>query len=103
MAGSAHLRIFPSECSRIEAWAVRVEASASQRRMAGQTVALGMTCDAALQILPCRLAMAQQKGTPRIVITCVQLSSSAQPGVYVAVGAELRVVVAVAAVRFPRV
>ena len=80
-----------------------IEATASQCRVAGETVPFGMTGDAALQILTRRLTMPQEKGTPRIVITCVQVSSRAQPGVHVAVSAELRVVVAVAAVGLPGV
>ena len=71
--------------------------------MAGQTIAFRMTCDAALQVLSCRLAMPQEKGTPRIVISCVQLSSSAQPRIHVAISTELGVVVAVAAVGLPGV
>lgn len=103
MAGRAHLRILPSERGRIEPWPVRTEASASERRMAGETVALRMTRDATLQILPRRLTVAQEKGAPRIVIPCVQLSSSAQSGIHVAVSTELGVVVTVAAVGLPRV
>ena len=103
MADSASLRILPSECACIEARPMGIEATASQCRVAGETVPFGVTGDAALQILTRRLTMPQEKGTPGIVITCVQLSSSAQPGIHVAVSTELRVVVAVAAIRFPRV
>jgi hypothetical protein len=61
MAGRAHLRIFPSECGRIEARSVRIEASASQCRVTGKAITLGMTRDAALQVLSGCLTMAQQK------------------------------------------
>ena len=101
MARGAHLGILPPQRGRIESRAMRIEAATPQGRVTGETVSLGMTCDAALEILSCRLTMAQQKGTPRIVITCVQLSSSAQPGIHVAVSTKLSVVVAVTAVRLP--
>ena len=103
MAGRTHLRILPPERGRIEARPVGIEAPASQRRMAGQTIAFGMTGDAALQILSRRLTVPQEEGTAGIMIPGVQLSSSAQAGIHVTISAELGAVVAVAAVGLARV
>ena len=103
MAGRAHLSIFPTQCGRIKPWAVRIEAPASKCRMAGETVPFRMTRNAAFQVLSRRLTVPQEKGTSRIVIPGVQLSSCAQPRIDVAVSTELRVVVAVAAIGLPGV
>jgi hypothetical protein len=103
MADGAGLRILPFERACIEARPVGIEATPSERRVAGETVSFRMTRNAALQVLPGRLAMPQEERTPGIMIPGVQLSSCAQPRIHVAVSTELRVVVAVAAVGLTRV
>ncbi len=103
MADSTRLSILPSQRGRIEPGPMGVEATAAECRMAGKTITFRMTGDAALEILSCCLTMPQEKGTPRIVIPRVQLSSSAQSSIHVAISTELGVVVAVAAVGLPRV
>lgn len=76
-----------------------IESSPSLGRVAGQTVSLGMTGDAAFQILPSRLAVVQGEVLLCIVITAIQRSLSAQPRVDMAIGAELARVVAASSAR----
>ena len=69
--------------------------------MAGQAVAFSMAGDAALQILPCRLSVTQEERPFGIVIPGIQLPPSAEAALYVAIGAELAWVMAIAAARLP--
>jgi len=71
---SARLRVLAPERLRIEARPVRVEPPAAYHRMAGETIPLGMARDAALQVLPRRLAMIQREKLLRIVVAAVQRS-----------------------------
>jgi len=68
----ARLRVLPPERLRIEPGAVRVEPPAAYHRMTGETIPLGMACDAALQVLPRRLSMIQGEELLRIVVAPIQ-------------------------------
>ena len=104
MTGRAHRRVLAPQRSGIEAGTVRVESPAAHGRVAGQAVALGMAGDAALQILACRLTVIEQEGLLGVVIAAVsKLAGRDEAGVHVAVGAELPLVVAVAAGALPAV
>ena len=104
VAGGAHRRVLAPQRSRIEAGTVRVESPAAHGRVAGQAVALGVAGDAALQILACRLTVIEQEGLLGVVIAAVsKLAGRDEAGVQVAVGAELPLVVAVAAGALPAV
>jgi len=98
VTGGAHRWVLAAQRSRIEAGTVRVESPAADSRVAGQAVALGMAGDAALQILACRLTVIEQEGLLGVVIAPVSKPGGRdEAGVQVAVGAELPLVVAVAA------
>ena len=71
---SARLRVLAPERLRIEAGPVRVEPPAAYHRMTGETIPLGMAGDAALQILPRRLAMIQGEELLRIVVAPIERS-----------------------------
>jgi hypothetical protein len=71
VTGGTHLRVLPPERRRIEARTMRVEPAASQRRVAGETVTLGMAGDAALEVLSRRLAVAQQERPLGVVVSCI--------------------------------
>ena len=101
VAGRAHLRVLPPERRRIETRTVGVEPAASQRRVAGETVTLGMAGDAALEILSRRLAVAQQERPLSIVVSRVERPFRGEPGVHVTVGAKLTRVVAIATAGLP--
>ena len=96
-----HLRVLPPERRRIETRTVGVEPAASQRRVAGETVTLGMAGDAALEILSRRLAVAQQERPLSIVVSRVERPFRGEPGVHVTVGAKLTRVVAIATAGLP--
>ncbi len=66
MAGSTRLGILALQ-RPVKAGSVRIESPSPQGRVAGETVPLGMTGDAALEILSRRLAVAQEKRTLGIV------------------------------------
>src|SRR5688572_10987039 len=100
MASGTHLRVLAPECRRIEAGSMRIEATATLGRVAAEAVPFGVTGDAALQVLARRLPVTQQKRPLRVVVPGVQCPSSTQPGLHMAVGAELSSVVAVAATGF---
>ena len=80
-----------------------VEPPPALRRVAGQTIPLGMAGHAAFQILPRGLAMVQGEVLLRIVIAAVQRALSAETGVHMALGAELAGIMTVAAIRLSRV
>jgi len=61
VTGRAHRWVLAAERSRIEAGTVRVEAPAAHGRVAGEAVSLGMTGDAAFQVLARGLPMVEQK------------------------------------------
>jgi len=103
VTGCARLGVLAAECLGIEPRAMGAESAAAQGRVAAEAVALGMTGDAALQILPRRLAVPQEKELLGVVITRVQLASGAQTCLHVAVGAELAGVMTIAAVGLPRI
>ena len=98
MTRGTHRGILAAEGLRVEPGAVRVEIAASNSGVAGETVPLGMTGDAALQILTSGLTMVQKELRLGIVVPrASQAVPGAQPGADVTVGAELRLVVAVGA------
>ena len=98
MARRAHGWVLAAEGLRVEARTVGVEPSAALRGVAGQTVPLGVTRNAALQILAGRLTMVQKKFRLGIVVSGTpQAVPRAETGVEMTVGAELRLVVTVGA------
>ena len=99
MAGGARLGVLPPERSGIETRTVGIEAPTPQRRVAGETVPLGMAGDAVLEILSRRLAVAQEERPLGIVVASVERSLRREPGAEVTVGAKLACVVAIAAAR----
>ena len=103
VAGRAHLRILAAEGRRVESGAMRIEAAPAQSGVTGKAVPFGVAGCAAFEILACRLPVAQQKETLGIMIAGVQLPPGAEPARYMAVGAKLAGVVAVAARGLPRV
>jgi hypothetical protein len=103
VTGSAHLRVLAPERCRIEARPVGIKPPSRQRRMAGETIPFRVTSHAALQVLPCGLAMAEQEEPLGIMIAAVQLPSSTEPGLDMAIGTELARVVAVTARGLPGV
>ena len=72
----AGLRVLAPQRLRIEAGAMGIEPPAAYHRMAGETISLRMAGDAALQILPRRLAMIQQEILLGIVVAPIQLPLS---------------------------
>jgi len=102
MAGGAGLGVLPPECSGIEARTVRIEAPASQRRVAGKTVSLGMAGDAAFQVLARGLSMIEEEGLLRIMkADAPEPAGGGESRADMAVGAELGLVVALTARAFP--
>jgi hypothetical protein len=94
-----HLRVLPPEGCRIEAWTMGVEPAASQRRVAGETVPLGVARHAALEVLSRRLTVAQEERALGVVVSRAERSFGGEPRAHVTVGAELAGIVAIAAAR----
>ena len=65
--------------------------------MAGQAVPFGVTGYAALQVLPGRLAVAQEKRLLGIVVSCVESPSGGEPGTHMTVCTKLARIMTVAA------
>jgi len=97
VAGGAGLRVLPPQGFRIESRSVRVKSLSRESRVAGEAIPLRMATDAALQILPRGLAMPEQEVLLGVMIAGVQRALGTEPGLDVAVGAELSGIVAVAA------
>jgi hypothetical protein len=57
MAGAAGLGVLSLQRSRVESGTVRIEPPSSKRRVAGETVSLGVAGYTALQVLACRLSV----------------------------------------------
>ena len=74
MTYGTRLRVLAPQGLRIEAGPVWVEPPAANHRMTGETIPLGMASDAALQVLPRRLAMIQGEELLRIVVAAIQRS-----------------------------
>jgi hypothetical protein len=104
MAGGTRLGVLPPERAGIETGAVRVEASSPQRRMAGETISLGMAGNTALQVLPSGLPVIQEEGLLRIMKPdAPKPTGRDQSRADMAVGAELGLVVALITRAFPTV
>ena len=103
MAGCTSLGVLPSERSGIETRTVGIEPPASQGRVAGEAVSLGMAGYAALEILSSRLAVAQDERLLGIVVSRVERAFRGEPGAHVTVGAKLACIMAIAAAGLPRI
>ena len=100
MAGGAHLRVAPAQALGVEAGPVRAEVAAALRgrRVAAHAVRHGVAGDAALEALPRRLPMAGGEEPLRVMVTGIERHvHGGEPRAYVAAGAELLGIVAVAA------
>src|SRR5689334_9690468 len=94
MTCRAGLRVLTPEPLRVEPGAVRIESTSALRRMAGETVALGVTGDAALDVLARRRAVIQLEPRARVVIGLLQPARRDEPRAQMTRGAERALVVA---------
>ena len=104
MTGGTGLGILALERCGIETRAVGIEAPAPGRGVAGKAVPLGMTGDAALQILAGRLSVIEGEGLLRVMkADAPKRTARDQSRADMAIGAELGLAVALVAGAFPTV
>lgn len=103
VAGGAGLGILPLQRPGIEPGAVGIEPLSRPSRVAAEVVALRVAGDTALEILPRRLAVAQDEPLLGIVESRIEPPSRGEPGAHVTVGAKLPGVVAITAARLPAI
>lgn len=97
MTRATHLRVLFPQSRGVEVRAMRIEAPASQRRMALQTIALGVAGDTTLEVLPSRLAVSQGEKLLGVVVAGLERARGHHPCVSVTTGTELPGVVAIGA------
>ena len=97
MADGAHLRIATAQTVSLEPRAVRIEAAPSHRGVASETIAFGVTGDAALQALAGGRAVGEKKARLRVVEPPAEWALRRESRLLVTVGAERACTVTLAA------
>lgn len=104
MTSGAGLGVLPPERTGVETRTVGIEVATPRRRVARKAVTLGMTGDAALEILAGGLSVIKEEGLLRIMeARAPKPAGRDQPRADMAVGAELGLAVALVAGAFPAV
>jgi hypothetical protein len=80
-----------------------VEPPPSERRVAGETVPLGMAGDTALEALSSRLTMSQNERPFGVVVPRVERCLCGEAGIHVTAGTELTRTMAIATARLARI